>query len=76
MTNLDIALKWKVPAERMTFEPVIGEDSPQVRVIKEEHSKHVPYLPTRSERRPTDNSNSIELTVEYIETSKHLDKKL
>lgn len=38
---LNISGQWEIATLRMALEPVIGQNSPQIRVIGEEHAVHV-----------------------------------
>lgn len=42
--HLNISTERKVLPEGVSLEAVVGEDPPEVRVVREEHTKHVPDL--------------------------------
>lgn len=44
ITHLYISREGEVLPEGMTFEPIVCKDAPQVWMIGEEHTKHVPNL--------------------------------
>lgn len=59
-TRLHVSGQREVLPEGVTLEAVVRQDAPQVRVVGEEHTKHVPHLNNRpgSATPPTGQSNT------------------
>lgn len=63
---LNISRQWEVFSQRMTFKPIVSENSAKIWVVCEEHPKHVPDLVTthnKKKNRITQNFSCSELNT-------------
>lgn len=51
-SHLYISREGEVLPEGMTFKPIVCQDAPQVWMVCEEHTKHVPHLNAQTESIP------------------------